>query len=144
MHLSQTLAILMGLTVQVAYAGEKILLQAGEPTGQKVVFVFDNRGSSQKIVVRTAQIAAAGSEIQVSVDESQRPVFRHKFSAEECKYVDSISKCEIAIDESTPSFGSILYRFRRGNRARITIKDSGGVRMDVTVGLSAVAKALRS
>jgi hypothetical protein len=135
----------MGLvSAQAAWAGEKVMLRAGDPSGPNAVFVFDNGGSSQKIIVRTAHTAVAGSEIEVRVDGSERPVFRHRFAPEDCKYVEEISKCETTIEESSPSFGVILFNFRRGSRARVTTRDAGVIKMDLTVGLSGFVKALRS
>src|SRR5258708_24647558 len=98
------------------------MLRVGEAAGPEAVSIFDDRGSSQRIVVRTAQIAVTGSKIEVSIDESRRPVLRRLFAADERKYVDYGSRCEGTIQESNPSFGLIIFQFRRASRARGTLR----------------------
>ena len=80
---------------QNALAAEAIMLRAGEATGPSAVFTFE-KAKPHRIVLRTNQAGIPGSRIEVFVDKAMRPAFRHLFSAGECKFGDSGSKCEVS------------------------------------------------
>ena len=86
-------AMTFAAPAQNALAAEAIMLRAGEATGPSAVFTFE-KAKPHRIVLRTNQAGIPGSRIEVFVDKAMRPAFRHVFSAGECKFGDSGSKCE--------------------------------------------------
>ena len=131
-----------GGLAESAAAVEAVMLRAGEATGPNAVFAFDN-AKPHRIVVRTTQVGIAGSQIAVFVDKARRPAFRHLFAADECKFGDSGSKCEVIIPSSSPAYAAILAQFKRGRVARVTVDDAGAMKMDQTASLAGFTKSLR-
>ena len=86
---------------QIASAGETVVLRAGEAMGPNAVFAFDKKAKPRAIVVRTTQVGVAGSRFEISVDTAEKPVFSHIFTAEECKFGNDDSKCEVAVSASS-------------------------------------------
>ena len=129
--------------VQTALAAEVIMLRAGEATGPNAVFAFDREAKPHRIVVRTTQVGVAGSRIEVFVDKARTPAFRHLFTAAECKFGDSGSKCEVIVPASSPAYAAILAQFKRGRVARVTVDDAGAMKMDQTASLKGFTKSLR-
>jgi hypothetical protein len=127
----------------IASAREAIMLRAGEATGPNVVFAFDKEANPQAIVVRSTQAGVAGSRVEVNVDSAKKPVFSHIFATEECKFGDGGSTCEVIVPASSRAFAGILNQFKRGRMARVSIQDAGVMKMDETVSLIGVTKALR-
>ncbi len=127
----------------IALAAEAIMLRAGEATGPNAVFAFDKAAKPHRIVVRTTQAGVAGSRIEVFVDKAKTPAFRHLFVAAECKFGDSGSKCEVIVPASDPAYAAILAQFKRGRVARVTVDDSGAMKMDQTASLKGFTKSLR-
>jgi hypothetical protein len=68
-------------------------------------------------------------------------VFSHVFAPGECKFGDRGSACKVIIPAK--DVAAILGRFKRGHLARVTIQDAGVMKMDQTLSLSGLAKALR-
>jgi hypothetical protein len=126
-----------------AFAAETIMLQAAEATGPNAVFSFDKEANPRAIVVRTTQVGVSGSRFEVHIDGAKKPVFNHLFTAEECKFGDDGSRCEVTIPATNPDFAAILHGFRRGRSARVSIEDAGVMKMDQTVSLSGFTKASR-
>jgi hypothetical protein len=124
-------------------AAEAIMLRAGNVSGPNAVFAFDRQANRRDIVVRTTQVGVAGSRFEVSVDAAKKPVFSHIFTADECKFGDGGSRCEVTIGAASPDFAAILSEFRRGRSARVSIEDAGVMKMDHTVPLSGFTKASR-
>jgi len=133
---------LAGGQAENAAAAEAIMLRAGEATGPNAVFAFD-KAKPHNIVVRTTQVGVAGSRIEVFVDKARRPAFRHLFAADECKFGDSGSRCEVIIPSSSPAYAMILAQFRRGRVARVTVDDAGAMKMDQRASLAGFTKSLR-
>ena len=106
------------------------------------IFAFD-KAKPHRIVVRTTQVGVAGSRIEVFVDKAKRPAFRHLFAADECKFGDSGSKCEVIVPASNPAYAAILAQFKRGRVARVTVDDAGAMKMDQTASLKGFTKSLR-
>ena len=129
--------------VQIALAAEAIMLRAGEATGPNAVFAFDKEAKPHRIVVRTTQVGVAGSRIEVFVDKAKTPAFSHLFTAAECKFGDSGSKCEVIVPASNPAYAAILAQFKRGLVARVTVDDAGAMKMDQTASLKGFTKSLR-
>jgi hypothetical protein len=127
---------------QNATAAEAVMLRAGEATGPNAVFAFD-KAKPHRIVVRTTQVGVAGSRIAVFVDRAKRPAFSHLFAASECKFGDSGSRCVVIIPSSSPAYAAILAQFKRGRTARVTIDDSGAMKMDQAASLTGFTKSLR-
>ena len=119
------------------------MLRAGEATGPNAVFAFDKEAKPHRIVVRTTQVGVAGSRIEVFVDKAKTPAFSHLFTAAECKFGDSGSKCEVVVPASNPAYRAILAQFKRGHLARVTVDDAGAMKMDQTVSLKGFTKSLR-
>jgi hypothetical protein len=130
-----------GLT-EHALASEAIMLRAGAATGPNAVFAFD-KARPHRIVVRTTQVGVAGARIEVFVDKAKWPAFRHLFAADECKFGDSGSRCEVIIPSSSPAYAAILAQFRRGRVARVKVDDAGAMKMDETASLKGFTKSLR-
>ncbi len=133
----------VGGPAQNAVAAEAVMLRAGEATGPNAVFAFDKAAKPHRIVVRTTQAGVAGSRIEVFVDKAKTPAFRHLFVAAECKFGDSGSKCEVIVPASDPAYAAILAQFKRGRVARVTVDDSGAMKMDQTASLKGFTKSLR-
>jgi hypothetical protein len=133
---------LAGGLAQNAVAAEAVMLRAGEATGPNAVFAFD-KTKPHRIVVRTTQVGVAGSRIEVFVDKAKRPAFRHLFAADECKFGDSGSRCEVIIPFSSPAYAAILTQFQRGLVARVTVDDAGAMKMDQRASLAGFTKSLR-
>jgi hypothetical protein len=127
--------------VQITQAAEAIMLRAGEATGANVVFAFDKKAHT--IVVRTTQAGVAGSRIAIFVDKTKSPAFRHLFVTTECKFGDSGSKCEVIVPETSLTYTAIFAQFKRGRVARVTVDDSGVMKMDQTASLKGFTKSLR-
>jgi hypothetical protein len=125
-----------------AAAAEAIMLRAGEASGPNAIFAFD-KAKPHRIVVRTTQAGVAGSRIEVFVDKARRPAFRHLFAADECRFGDSGSKCEVVVPASSRAYAAILAQFKRGRIARVTVDDAGAMKMDETVSLEGFTKSLR-
>ncbi len=138
---SFVIAFVAGPT-QNAAAAEAIMLRAGEATGPNAVFAFD-KANPHRIIVRTTQVGVVGSRIKVFVDKAKTPAFSHLFAASECKFGDSGSKCEVVVPASSRAYAVILAQFKRGRIARVTVDDSGAMKMDETVSLIGVTKSLR-
>ena len=136
-------AVFTGGFVQIALAAEAIMLRAGEATGPNAVFAFDKEAKPHRIIVRTTQVGVAGSRIEVFVDKAKTPAFSHLFTAAECKFGDSGSKCEVIVPASNPGYAAILAQFKRGLVARVTIDDAGAMKMDQTVSLKGFTKSVR-
>jgi len=133
---------LAGGLAQNVVAAEAVMLRAGEATGPNAVFAFD-KAKPHRIVVRTTQAGVAGSRIEVFVDEAERPAFRHLFAADECKFGDSGSRCEVIIPFSSPAYAAILAQFKGGRAARVTVDDAGAMKMDQRASLAGFTKSLR-
>ena len=131
-----------GGLAQNAAAAEAVMLRAGEATGPNAIFAFD-KAKPHRIVVRTTQAGVAGSRIEVFVDKAKNPAFRHLFAADECKFGDSGSRCEVIIPSSSPVYAAILAQFKRGRVARVTVDDAGAMKMDQTASLAGFTKSLR-
>jgi hypothetical protein len=129
--------------VQIAQAAEAIMLRAGEATGPNAVFAFDKDAKPRRIVVRTTQVGVAGSRIEVTIDKAKTPAFSHLFATAECKFGDSGSKCEVIIPATNTAYAMILAQFKRGLVARVTVDDTGVMKMDQTVSLKGFTKSLR-
>lgn len=140
--LSSLVVTFAAAPARLALAAETIMLRAGEPTGANAIFAFD-KAKPHRIVVRTSQAGVAGSRIEVFVDKAERPAFRHLFAADECKFGDSGSRCEVIIPSSSPVYARILAQFRRGRVARVTVDDAGAMKMDQTASLKGFTKSLR-
>jgi hypothetical protein len=136
-------AVFAGGFVQIALAAEAIMLRAREATGPNAVFAFDKEAKRHKIIVRTTQVGVAGSRIEVFVDKAKTPAFSHLFTAAECKFGDSGSKCETIVPASNPAYAAILAQFKRGLVARVTVDDAGAMKMDQTASLKGFTKSLR-
>lgn len=134
---------LAGGLAQNVLAAEVIMLRAGEATGPNAVFAFDKAAKPHRIVVRTTQVGVAGSRIEVFIDKAKTSAFSHLFSAAECKFGDSGSKCEVSVPASDPAYAAILAQFKRGLIARVTVDDAGAMKMDQTVSLKGFTKSLR-
>jgi len=119
------------------------MLRAGEATGANAVFAFDKAAEPHRIVVRTTQVGVAGSRIEVFVDKAKKPAFTHLFTAAECKFGNSGSKCEVIVPASNPAYAAILAQFKRSLVARVTVDDAGAMKMDQTVSLKGFTKSLR-
>ncbi len=128
---------------QNTLAAEAIMLRAGQATGPNAIFAFDRDVKPHRIVVRTTQAGVPGSRIEVFVDKAKRPAFRHLFSAGECKFGDSGSKCEVIVMASNPAYSAILAQFKRGRVARVTVDDAGVMKMDQTASLTGFTRSLR-
>jgi hypothetical protein len=128
---------------RIALAAEAIMLRAGEATGPNAVFAFDKEARPHRIVVHTTQIGVAGSRIEVFIDKSKTPTFSHLFAADECKFGDRGSMCEVTVPASSPAYAAILAQFKRGRVARVTVDDAGAMKMDQTVSLKGFTKSLR-
>jgi hypothetical protein len=124
-------------------AAEAIMLRAGDASGPNAVFAFDTQVNPRTIVIRTTQVGVVGSRFEVSIDSAKKPVFSHLFTAEECKFGDGGSRCEVKIPAASPDFSTILREFRRGRAARVSIEDAGVMKMDQTVSLTGFTKASR-
>jgi hypothetical protein len=124
-------------------AAEAIMLRAGDASGPNAVFAFDTQVNPRTIVIRTTQVGVVGSRFEVSIDGAKKPVFSHLFTAEECKFGDGGSRCEVKIPAASPDFSTILREFRRGRAARVSIEDAGVMKMDQTVSLTGFTKASR-
>jgi hypothetical protein len=98
---------------QVAPAAEEITLRAGEASGPNAVFAFDEDASPHKVVVRTNQVGAARSRIEVTIDKLKKPVFSHIFTPDECKFGDAGSKCETIQPRCQPCL-AVRFSFGRG------------------------------
>lgn len=141
--LSSFLVAFAAGSVQIGLAAEAIMLRAGEATGPNAVFAFDKEAKPHRIIVRTTQVGVAGSRIEVFVDKAKTPAFSHLFTAAECKFGDSGSKCEVIVPASNPGYAAILAQFKRGLVARVTIDDAGAMKMDQTVSLKGFTKSVR-
>jgi hypothetical protein len=139
---SSLVITLAGGLAENAEATEAIVLRAGEATGPNAVFAFD-KSKPHRIVLRTTQAGVVGSRIEVLVDKAKTPAFRHLFDANECKFGDTGSKCEVIIPSSSPAYAAILAEFKRGRVARVTVDDAGAMKMDQTASLKGFAKSLR-
>jgi hypothetical protein len=128
---------------RVATAAETTFLRAGDATGPSAVFVFDKEAKGRAIIVHTRQAGVAGARFEISIDGATKPVFDHIFTTGECKFSDDGSRCDVTIPQSSPEFAAILRGFRRGRMVRVSIQDAGVMRMDQTVSLAGVAKAVR-
>jgi hypothetical protein len=128
--------------VGIAQAAEAIMLRAGEATGPNAVFAFD-KAEPHRIIVRTTQVGVVGSRIKVFVDKAKTPAFSHLFAADECKFGDNGSKCEVIIPASSRAYAAILAQFKRGRIARVTVDDAGAMKMDQTASLEGFTKSLR-
>jgi hypothetical protein len=135
-------AIFTGLAA-IAAAAETIMLRAGDANGPNAVFAFDRQATPRAIVVRTTQVGVAGSRFEIAIDGAKKPVFSHLFTAEECKFGDGGSRCEVTIPATSPDFAAIVREFRRGRSARVSIEDAGTMKMDQTVSLAGFTKASR-
>jgi hypothetical protein len=129
--------------------GAAALAEAAEPTlrlgaadGANAVFAFDRTAKPRAIVLRTTQVGVAGSRIEVTVDKAKKPVLSHVFAADECKFGNAGSACEIVIPATDPVYRQILWRFKRGRIARVTVMDAGVMKMDETASLNGFAHAL--
>jgi hypothetical protein len=129
-------------TAALAEAAEATL-RVGAADGASAVFVFDRTANPRAIVLRTTQVGVAGSRIEVTVDKVKKPVLGHVFGADECKFGNAGSVCEVIIPAPDPAYREILWRFKRGHLARVTIMDAGVMKMDVTAPLGGFAHALR-
>jgi hypothetical protein len=129
--------------VPITLAAETIMLRAGQESGPNAVFAFDRQANPRAIVIRTTQLGVAGARFDVSIDGAKKPVFSHIFTADECKFGDGGSRCEVTIRAASPDFAAILSEFRRGRSARVSIEDTGAMKMDHTVSLSGFTKASR-
>jgi hypothetical protein len=127
----------------VAGAGEKIMLRAGEAAGPNAVLSIDNGGKPQQIVVRTTQAGVAGSRVEVTIDKARTFAFNHVFTTEECKFDDGGSKCEVVIPASDAAYATILAQFKRGRVGHIIVADAGVMMIDETVSLLGFSKTLR-
>ena len=139
---SSFVTALVAVPARNAVATDAIMLRAGEATGPNAVFAFD-KVKPHRIVVRTTQVGVAGARIEVFVDKAKRPAFRHFFAADECKFGDSGSRCEVIIPFSSPAYAAILAQFQRGRAARVTVDDAGAMKMDQTASLKGFTKSLR-
>jgi hypothetical protein len=139
-----TLAVLSTLGgAAIAAAAETIMLRAGDASGPNAVFAFDRQATPRVIVIRTTQVGVAGSRFEVSIDGAKKSAFTHLFTAEECKFGDGGSRCEVTIPATSPDFAAILRGFRRGRAARVSIEDACVMKMDQTVSLGGFTKASR-
>ncbi len=143
LHVSSFLIAFAAGSVQIGLAAEAIMLRAGKATGPNAVFAFDKEAKPHRIVVHTTQVGVAGSRIEVFVDKAKTPAFRHLFTAAECKFGDSGSKCEVIVPASNPAYAAILAQFKRGLVARVTVDDAGAMKMDQTASLKGFTKSLR-
>jgi len=141
--LSSFLITIAAASARMALAAETIMLRAGAATGPNAIFAFDKSAKPHRIVVRTTQAGVAGSQIEVFVDKAKRPAFHHLFAADECKFGDSGSRCEVIIRSSSSAYAAILAEFRRGRVARVTVDDAGAMKMDQTASLKGFTKSLR-
>jgi hypothetical protein len=129
--------------VQVAGAGEEIMLRAGGAAGPNAVLAIDNGAKPQQIVVRTTQAGVAGSRIEVAIDKAKAPAFNHIFTAQECKFDDGGSKCEVVIPASDAAYAAILAQFKRGRVGHIIVADASVMMIDQTVSLLGFSRTLR-
>jgi hypothetical protein len=129
--------------VQILEAAEVIMLRAGENTGSNVVFAFEKDSRPQKIAVRTMLAGVAGSRIDLTIDKAKTSAFSHVFTAEECKFGDGGSACEVFIPSSSIAYKMIVAQFKRGSTAHVTVVDAGVMKMDQTVSLKGFTKSFR-
>jgi hypothetical protein len=140
--LSSVLALAISVGAVTQAAGPATL-RVGDVDGANATFVFGANGKQRAIVLHTRRIGVAGSRIEVTVDHFEKPVFSHVFAPAECKFGDRGSACKVIIPAKDAAYRAILARFKRGHLARVTIQDAGVMKMDQTVSLSGLAKALR-
>ena len=136
-------SVLLAVGIAALAEAAEATLRLGTADGANAVFAFDWTAKPRAIVLRTTQVGVAGSRIEVTVDKAKKPVLSHVFAADECKFGNSGSVCEIVIAATDPAYRQILWRFKHGSLARVTVMDAGVMKMNETAPLGGFAHALR-
>jgi hypothetical protein len=119
-----------------------VVLQAGAAGAPSVVFEIDQARDPKQIGFKTEQAGVAGSVLEVVIDGHPKPVLRHMFTVDECRFVEQQSRCEVSFAKGSEEFVQLINGFIRGRQARITIADAGVMKMDHLVSLRGVARRI--
>jgi hypothetical protein len=126
-----------------AVAAEEVIMQAGSGAGPSVVVAVDKSATPRTIAVRTMRVGVAGARIDILIDKDRTPVLHHILTADECKFGDSGSVCQVVIPAKDAAYRKIVAEFRKGRVAHVTIMVAGVMKMDLSVSLHGIARALR-
>jgi len=112
---------------------------AGEPN---ILFEIDKAKTPKQIILKTEQAGVTGSVLEVFIDRSQKPLLHHLFSADECKFIEQQSRCEVSFAAGSPEFAALVNGFVKGRNAKVTVADAGVMKMDHAVSLKGIARLL--
>lgn len=129
--------------VTAASANEQIMMQAGSKSAPSVVVAVERDATPRTIAVRTMRVGVAGARIDILIDKNKAPALHHIFTADECKFGDNGSVCQVAISGNDAAYRRIITEFRNGHVAHVTIEEAGVMKMDQSVSLHGLARALR-
>ena len=117
-----------------------VMLRAGDAGAPNVLFEIDKAKTPKQIVLKTELAGVAGSVLDVFIDRNQKPVLHHLFSADECKFIEQQSRCEVSFAAGSPEFAALVNGFVKGRNAKVTVADAGVMKMDHAVSLRGVAR----
>jgi hypothetical protein len=126
-----------------ARASEGVMLQAGESKGPHIVVSIDRDSRPRAIVLRTIAVGTSGSRIEIFIDKAKAPTLSEILAANDCKYTDAGSVCEVRILQTDAAYRRIAADFRAGHVAHVNITEAGVMKMDKAVSLRGTARALR-
>jgi hypothetical protein len=117
-----------------------VMLRAGGNGAPNVLFEIERAKTKNKIILKTDQAGVTGSVLEVFIDRNQKPVLYHLFSADECKFIEQQSRCEVSFAAGSPEFAALVNGFVKGRSAKVTVADAGVMKMDHAVSLRGVAR----
>ena len=119
-----------------------VMLRAGDAGAPNVLFEIDRAKTKNKIILKIEQAGVTGSVLEVFIDRSQKPLLHHLFSADECKFIEQQSRCEVSFAVESPEFAGLVNGFVKGRNAKVTVADAGVMKMDHAVSLKGIARLL--
>jgi hypothetical protein len=141
-----TAALAMGLMLGAPGASRAegvTMFDVGQSDGSRISLVVHNDAAAKALVLRTVLAGVAGSKVRISLDRSQRELFTHVFTEDECRFENgSVSICEIEIKAKSSDYARLVDGFKRAKLARFTIEEAGVMKMDYSIALIGFTKSV--
>ncbi|MFN8829733.1 MAG: hypothetical protein ACK50Q_01370 [Labrys sp. (in: a-proteobacteria)] len=120
------------------------MFDVAQGDGSRISLSVHTAPSAKALVVKTVLAGVSGSTLRIRLDRSDRDLFSHVFTDEECRFENgSASVCEIEIKARSSDYARLVDGFKRAKLARFTVEEAGVMKMDYAVTLVGFTRALR-
>ena len=138
------LALVAVTALPPAQAAEPLVLAIGDPAGDHAEIIFSPEKKSERaLTIRTVGVGVAGARLQLSIDRSPLTLISKILSADECRFGDAGSMCELTIPGESKLYMDIVYCFQLALAAHLTVENAGVMAMSDSVSLRGFTAAYR-